>query len=67
MPVPEITGYTSIAEIKDIFKRTQDAIKIGTADDDNMTEGQVTQAIYDVERRIDARLAFKYTIPFAVP
>ncbi len=67
MPVPEITGYTSIAEIKDIFGRGQEVIKIGSADDDNMTEDQVTQAIYDVERRIDARLAFKYTIPFAVP
>ena len=67
MPVPEITGYTSIAEIKDIFERGQEVIKIGSADGDNMTEDQVTQAIYDVERRIDARLAFKYTIPFAVP
>ena len=67
MPVPEITGYTSIAEIKDIFERGQQVIKIGAADDDNVTEDQVTQAIYDVERRIDARLAFKYSIPFAVP
>ena len=67
MPVPEITGYTSVAEIRDIFRKGQQVIKIGSADDDNVTEDEVTQAIYDVERRIDARLAFKYTIPFAVP
>lgn len=67
MPVPEPTGYCSIAEIRDIFERGQEVIKIGAADDDNVTEDQVTQAIYDVERRIDARIAFKYTIPLAVP
>ena len=67
MPVPEITGYTSIAEIKAIFKAGQQVIKIGSADDDNVTEDQVTQYIYDVERRLDARIAFKYTIPLAVP
>ncbi len=67
MPVPEITGYTSIAEIRAIFEAGQQVIRIGSADDDNVTEDQVTQYIYDVERRIDARLAFKYTIPFAVP
>jgi len=67
MPVPEPTGYCSIEEIRDIYRRGQEVIKIGSADDDNLTEDQVNQAIYDVERRIDARLAFKYTIPFAVP
>ena len=67
MPVPEITGYTSIAEIKSIFEAGQESIRIGSADDDNVTEDQVTQAIYDVERRIDARIAFKYTVPLDVP
>lgn len=67
MPVPEITGYTSIAEIRTIFEIGQEVIKIGAADDDNVTEDQVKQAIYDVERRIDARIAFKYTIPLDVP
>ena len=67
MPVPEPTGYCSVAEIREIFERGQEVIKIGAADDDNVTEDQVKQAIYDVERRIDARIAFKYTIPLAVP
>lgn len=67
MPVPEPTGYCSVDEIKKIFETGQEVIKIGSADDDNITEDRVKQYIYDVERRIDAKLAFKYTIPFAVP
>jgi len=67
MPVPEPTGYCSVDEIKKIFETGQEVIKIGSADDDNLTEDGVRQYIYDVERRIDAKLAFKYTIPFAVP
>ena len=67
MPVPEPTGYCSVDEIKKIFDTGQEVIKIGPADDDNLTEDEVIQYIYDVERRIDAKLAFKYTIPFAVP
>lgn len=67
MPVPEPTGYCSIDEIKDIFRKGQQVIKIGSADDDNVTEDDVKQAIYDVERRIDARIRFKYTVPLNVP
>lgn len=67
MPVPEPTGYCSIAEISSIFEAGQEVIKVGAADDDNVTEDQVKQAIYDVERRVDARIAFKYTVPLGVP
>ncbi len=67
MPAPEPTGYTSVAEINSILNAGQEVIKIGSADDDNVTEDQVKQYIYDVERRIDARLAFKYTVPLGVP
>lgn len=67
MPVPEPTGYCSIDEIRNIFKKGQDVIKIGSADDDNVTEDDIKQAIYDVERRIDAKIRFKYAVPLAVP
>ncbi|GAI08795.1 unnamed protein product, partial [marine sediment metagenome] len=38
-----------------------------TDGEDNITEDGVKQYIYDVERRIDARISFKYAIPLAVP
>lgn len=65
--VPEPTGYCSIEEIRKIFETGQEVIKIGSADDDNLTEDRVKQYIYDVERRIDARISFKYVVPLAVP
>lgn len=65
--MPKPTGYCTVAEIRAIFRAAQDVIKIGPATEDNLTETQVEEYIYKVERRIDARLSFKYSIPFAVP
>jgi len=67
--VPEPTGYCSVEEIKKIFDTGQKTIHIGpdTDGEDNITEDGVKQYIYDVERRLDARISFKYAVPLGVP
>lgn len=65
----EATGYCSIENVKDIFKLASDIIRIGPDTDgsDNITEAGVEDQIQDVERRIDARISFKYPVPLLVP
>jgi len=67
MPTP--TGYCSIDDVKNIFELASNIIRIGPDTDgaDNITETGVGDNIYDVERRIDARIRFKYPVPLLVP
>jgi len=67
MPTP--TGYCSVEDVKNIFKLASDIIRVGPDTDgaDNITEAGVGDNIYDVERRIDARISFKYPVPLDVP
>lgn len=63
------TGYCSVDDVKDIFKLASDIIRVGPDTDgaDNITEDGVGDQIQDVERRIDARISFKYPVPLLVP
>ena len=63
------TGYCSVEDVKAIFKLASDIIKVGPDTDgaDNITEAGVGDYIEDVERRIDARISFKYPVPLLIP
>ena len=65
----EPTGYCSVDDIKAIFQLASDIIRVGPDTDgaDNITETGVEDQIQDVERRIDARISFKYPVPLLVP
>ncbi|GAG11836.1 unnamed protein product, partial [marine sediment metagenome] len=65
--MPNPTGYCTVDEIISIFKAMQDVIKIGPVPPNNLTKEQVEKYIYDVERRIDAKIRFRYTTPLDVP
>lgn len=65
--MPNPTGYCTVDEIISIFQAQQNIIKFGSADTDNLTKEQVEKYIYDVERRIDARIKFRYSTPLDVP
>jgi len=63
------TGYCSVDDVKAIFELASDIIRVGPDTDgaDNITEDGVGDQIEDVERRIDARISFKYPVPLLVP
>ncbi|GAI95931.1 unnamed protein product, partial [marine sediment metagenome] len=63
------TGYCSVEDVKGIFELASDIIRVGPDTDgaDNITEAGVGNQIQDVERRIDARISFKYPVPLLVP
>lgn len=65
----EPTGYCSVEDVKGIFRRASDIVKVGPDTDgaDNITEDGVGENIYDVERRVDVRISFKYPVPLLVP
>lgn len=65
--MPNLTGYCTVDEIISIFQATQNTIKIGLVPPNNLTEKQVEKYIYDVERRIDAKIRFRYSTPLEVP
>lgn len=50
-----------------ILQTAQNIVRVGSADSDNITEARIDEYIEDVERRIDAKIEFKYSIPLAVP
>ena len=62
-----MTGYCSVADVLNILQALQGIIQVGSEAEDNLTEAQVKEYIDDVERRIDARIAFKYATPLEIP
>lgn len=60
-------AYCSLQDVKNILQTAQNIVRVGPADSDNLTEATIDEYIEDVERRIDAKIAFKYSVPLAVP